>query len=348
MLRLGIVLLLTAAGYATGDAASAVVDDTDVAATRLVGSVLGALVGYVLGGVLGRAIVRQVDTASARLARVPASQLISATLGAVVGAIAGTALLLPVLLLPARRVTVPIALLVVIALVYAGGRLGATRGADLARFVGLRGRLEVAAPSRGGGVKLVDTSALVDGRLVEVARAGFLEGLLVVPTFVLHEVQTLADSGDEVVRRRGRRALDLVRALQDEAVVAIEITEDDDPRHDEVDAKLAALARARHAQLVTVDSGLAAVAEIAGVRVLNLHALAEAVRPPVVPGDQLSVRPVRAGREPGQGVAYLDDGTMIVVDGGADHLHTDLEIDVTSIVSGRRGRMLFGTVRDQP
>lgn len=342
-LRLGVVLLLTGVGYVAIDLFTPLPADLDPERARLISSVLGALVGYVLGGVLGRAVVHQADSATQRLARVPAVQLVAATIGAGMGALLGVTLLLPALLLPYQRYTVPIALLVLLGLVYAGGRLGSLRGADLGRFVGMRGRLEVVAPSRGGGVKLVDSSALVDGRLVEVARAGFLDGLLVVPTFVLHEVQALADSSDEAVRRRGRRALDLVRTLQDEAVTAIEVTDEDDPQHADVDAKLVALARSRQAGLLTVDSGLALVAELVGVRVLNLHALAEAVRPPVLPGDVLTVRPLRTGREPGQGVAYLDDGTMVVVDGAADRLHTELEVDVTSIVSGRRGRMLFAS-----
>jgi uncharacterized protein YacL len=346
LLRLGIVLLLTAAGYAIGGGVDDVLELGSLETTRLVTSVLGALFGYVLGGAAGRAVVHQVDTAAERLQRVPASTLIASCLGAAVGGLVGIVVLLPVLLLPAQAVTVPIALLVVLALTYAGARLGALRGSDLARFIGLRGRLEVSAPSRGGGVKLLDSSALVDGRLVEVARAGFLEGSVVIPTFVLDELRTLADSSDASVRRRGRRALDLVVVLQDEQLVAIEITEDDDASVVDVDAKLASLARSRRASLVTCDSGLARVAEIAGVRVLNVHTLAEAVRPPVIPGDRLTVRPLKAGREPGQGVAYLDDGTMVVVDGAADDLDQDVEVDVTSIVSGRRGRMLFGVRRD--
>jgi uncharacterized protein YacL len=310
-----------------------------------VSSVVGALLGYVLGGALGRALVRQVDTAAARLERVSSAQLVAATLGGALGALAGITVLLPVLLLPHQAFTVPVALLVVMALAYAGARLGALRGADLGRFIGVRGRLEVSTPSRGGGVKLIDTSALVDGRLVEVARAGFLEGLLVVPRFVLEELQRLADSGDPQVRRRGRRGLDLLRVLQDESLVGVEITDEDPPGFREVDAKLAALARDREARLVTCDSGLARVAEIGGVRVLNVHALAEAVRPPVLPGDQLAVRLVKAGRERAQAVGYLDDGTMVVVDDAADAIGRDITLDVTSIVTGRQGRMLFGVPR---
>ncbi len=350
LLRLGIVLLLTAAGFALGGVSEDPFGGRgaapDAETMRLITSVLGALVGYVVGGVLGRGILRQVDTAVERLEAVPAAQLVAAALGVTLGGLTGVAVLLPVLLLPATAAVVPIGVLVVLVLAYAGGRLGASRGADLGRFIGMRGRLEVSTPSRGGGVKLVDTSALVDGRLVDVARSGFLEGLLVLPTSVLDEVRHLADSGDETRRQRGRRALDLLRILQDEGLVGVEVTEDRVPQATDVDAELVALARARRAALVTCDSGLARVAEVSGVRVLNLHALADAVRPPVLPGDHLVVRPVKLGTEPGQGVAYLEDGTMVVVDGAADRVGEQVPIGVTSLVSGRRGRMVFGAVRE--
>jgi uncharacterized protein YacL len=345
LLRLGIVLLTTAGGYAVGGGLDGLLGLTEET-VRLVTSVLGALVGYVFGGIAGRAVVRSVDTATARLEQVPAAQLVAACLGAATGGLVGVAVLLPLLLLPYQRFTVPVVLLVVLVLGYAGGQLGATRGADLGRYIGLRGRMEVATPSRGGGVKLVDSSVLVDGRLVEIARAGFLEGTLVVPTFVLEEVQRLADSGDTQVRRRGRRGLDLLRVLQDEALVQVELSDEDRPGVAEVDAKLAAIARDRRAQLLTCDGGLARVAEIGGVRVLNVHALADAVRPPVLPGDELAVRLLKAGKEPGQAVGYLDDGTMVVVDGGAATIGAEATVSVTSIVTGRQGRMLFGVLRE--
>ncbi len=341
LLRLGIVLLLTAAGFSLG----VVVDDLLALeapeTTRLVTSVLGALFGYLLGGGVGRAIVRGVDTAAARLSQVPAAQLVAAGLGTAVGGLVGVALLMPILLLPFQRFTVPVTLLIIFALAYAGGRLGASRGADLGRFIGVRGRLEVRTPSRGTGTKLVDSSALIDGRVTEVARSGFLEGTLIVPTFVLEEVQRLADSGSPHRRQAGQRGLSTVQQLQDEGLVAVEITDEDPPGVEEVDGKLVALCRERGAALLTTDGSLARVAEVSGVRALNLHGLADAVRPPVVPGDQIELRLIKAGREAGQGVGYLDDGTMVVVDEGSGSIGAQLTVDVTSIVQNRQGRMLF-------
>jgi uncharacterized protein YacL len=347
VLRLGVVLLLTAGGYAIGELVDGWLDFGETETTRLVTSVLGALIGYVLGGLLGRAVVRGVDTAAQRLQGVPAAQLVATGIGAAGGALVSIALLLPILLLPYQRFTVPFTLLVVLVFAYAGGRLGATRGADLARFIGLRGRIDVRTPSRGRGVKLVDSSALIDARILEVARAGFLDGTLVIPTYVLEEVQGLADAGEPHRRRLGQRGLATARVLQDEGIVAVEL--DDEPMAGvhEVDAKLAARCRDLQAALITCDGNLARVAEVGGVRVLNLHALADAVRPPVLPGDQATLRLVKPGREAGQAVGYLDDGTMVVVEQAADRVGTTIEVDVTSIVQNRQGRMLFAVPADQ-
>jgi uncharacterized protein YacL len=342
LIRLAVVLLLTAAGFAVGDNVDALLEAGDLETTRLVTSVLGALTGYVVGGITGRALMRGVDTAVQRLERVSAVALVSGSIGAGLGALVGLVVLLPMTMLPYPQVTIPIALLAVLLLVYAGARLGAMRGPDLGRYVGMRGRLDVSTPSRGAGVKLVDTSVLIDGRILEVGRAGFLEGTLVVPTFVLHELQSLADAADPRRRHLGKRGLETVRGLQEDGPLTVEISDEDDEQYREVDAKLAALARRRQAALLTCDGNLARVAEISGVKVLNLHVLAESVRPPVLPGDRVTVRMVKPGREAGQGVGYLEDGTMVVVEGGAETLGSDLEVDVTSIVQSRQGRMLFG------
>lgn len=346
LLRLGIVLLLTAAGFALAPFAHELIDVGDEATTQLVASVLGALFGYLLGGGVGRAVVRGVDTASLRLQSVPAVTLVAGAAGAATGALVGLVLLLPILLLPLQQVTVPVTLLVILVLAYAGGRLGASRGADLGRFVGVRGRLEVSTPSRGGGVKVVDSSALIDGRLVEVARSGFLDGTLVVPMFVVEEIQGIADSGDPHRRRLGQRGLSSLRVLQAEGLVGVEISDETMPGIAEVDAKLAAMCRDRAAALITCDGNLARVAEVGGVRALNLHALADAVRPPVLPGSRLALRLLKPGREDGQAVGYLEDGTMVVVDGAAEAIGRQVEVDVTSIMNNRQGRMLFAVLAD--
>lgn len=340
LVRLLVVLLLTAVGYSLGPMAASLFEADPVTA-RLVTSVLGALIGYVLGGVTGRGFVTGVDRAEERLRRIEAAVLIAAILGATFAGALGLLILGPVLVLPARSVTVPVAVAIVAVLVYMGARLGAARGGDLLRFVGARGRIQVTSPSRGEGVKLVDTSVLIDGRIIEVVRGGFLEGTLVVPRFVIDEMQGLADSEDGRRRNAGRRGLDTLQMLQDEQMIAVEVTDDDDRRFQEVDAKLASLARERNVALMTVDSNLARAAEVGGVRVLNLHALAEAVRPPVIPGERISLRIVKEGTEEAQGVGYLPDGTMIVVERAADHVGDKIVAEVTSLLQTRNGRMAF-------
>ena len=349
VVRLGIVVAALAFGFALGAPFGDLIGWENADRAKLVSSVLGALFGYLIGGGLGRGFMRGVDQAQSRLQRVDAAVLIAAAVGAVIAGLFGMALLWPVLLLPWwQTVTIPLAMVVLVTLIYTGGRLGAGRGGDLLRFVGARGRLEVSSPSRGGGVKLVDTSALMDGRLVDVARAGVLEGTLVVPQFVLEEMQALADVEDKRRRTAARRGMDSLRELQEEHLVAVEVTDEDVPGVVEVDAKLAKLCRDRHAALITVDSNLARVAEISGVRVLNLHGLADALRPPAIPGDRVRVQVVREGREQGQGIGYLPDGTMVVVE-RAEHLVGEwVSADVTSIVQSRQGRMLFAQPADEP
>jgi uncharacterized protein YacL len=345
--RLAVVVILTAVGFALGPAIAGVVDAGDVEGTRLLTSVIGALFGYLLGGVVGRQVVRGVEGAQQRLQQVDSAVLVSSIIGATLGGVLATVLVSPILWLPARVVTVPVAVVVIATLAYLGGRIGGYRGGDLSRYIGVRGRLEVRSPSRGGGTKFVDSSALMDGRLVEVARAGFLEGTLVVPTFVLHEVQAMADVEDNRRRTMAQRGLDALKMLQEEGLVGIEISDEAVPEHREVDAKLAALCRQRHAALLTVDANLARIAEVGGVRVLSLHALADSLRPPVVPGDRIELRIVRTGTESGQGVGFLGDGTMVVVERAGDRVGELVAADVTSIMQNRQGRMLFANRADE-
>ena len=202
--RMAVVLGLTAVGFTFGDEIAAAAGVDDVEAVRLLASVLGALVGYILGGVIGRLGVRRVDLAQERLEAIEAPVLVAALLGGTLAGLATAVVLSPILLLPGRAITVPFALAVLLLLVYAGVRIGATRGGDLARYLGVRGRVEVRSPSRGAGTRLLDSSALIDGRLVDVARCGFLDGTLVVPQFVLEEVQGLADAQEHPQARPGR------------------------------------------------------------------------------------------------------------------------------------------------
>jgi uncharacterized protein YacL len=351
VVRLATVLLLLAVGFVSGPPITELVDglleEPDPVEIRFLTSALGALFGYVFGGMLGRTFVSEVDRAEQRIRQLEAPVLVSGVLGALIGGMLGMVLLWPIALLPGRSLTVPVAIALLTVLVYAGGRIGAMRAVDLLRFVGARGRFEVSTPSWGGRAKLIDTSALIDGRVIDVLRAGFLEGTLVVPRFVLDELQVLADTEDRRRRHAGRRGLDTLRTLQDEELARVEVTDEDPPGVHDVDAKLAALARERKADLITVDVNLARAAEIGGVRVLNLHALAEAVRPPVIPGERIVITLTKEGREQGQGVGYLPDGTMVVVEHAEDHIGEKIAAEVTSLLQTRNGRMVFASMTEK-
>ena len=192
---------------------------------------------------------------------------------------------------------------------------------------------------------LVDTSAVIDGRIVDIARTGFVLGTLVVPRFVLDELQRIADSPDTMRRNRGRRGLEMLSALQKDPVSNVEISEATYPEVAEVDAKLMAYARDNGAAILTNDYNLNRVADLQGIRVLNVNELANAVKAVLHPGEEMSVRIIQEGKEPGQGVGYLDDGTMIVVEGGLRYLNTDIPITVTRVLQTVAGRMIFAQPR---
>ena len=192
---------------------------------------------------------------------------------------------------------------------------------------------------------VVDTSAIIDGRIAEIVESGFIYGTLVIPRFVLDELQHIADSSDALRRNRGRRGLEILNRMQKEPATPVEIVEDDIAGVTEVDAKLVALARSLSRVILTNDFNLNRVAELQGVRVMNINSLANAVKPAVLPGEELRVRIIQEGKEAGQGVGFLDDGTMIVVEGGARHLERELDVTVTRVLQTVAGRMIFAQPR---
>lgn len=192
------------------------------------------------------------------------------------------------------------------------------------------------------GLKLVDTSVIIDGRIADICQSGFVEGTLLIPRFVLKELQNIADSADVLRRAKGRRGLDILKFLQDgEAHVQVQIIEDNPKDVREVDGKLISLARKFNAKILTNDFNLNKVAQIEGVQVLNINDLANALKPVVLPDEQMEVKVIKEGKEPNQGVGYLDDGTMVVVDGGRAYLGRSVGVTVTSVLQTAAGRMIF-------
>ena len=190
-------------------------------------------------------------------------------------------------------------------------------------------------------LKILDTSVIIDGRVADICQTGFLEGTIVIPQFVLEELQHIADSSDVLKRNRGRRGLDILNRIQKELAIKVEIYEGDFEEISEVDSKLVKLAKITNGILVTNDFNLNKVCELQNVSVLNINDLANAVKPVVLPGEELTVQVIKDGKEYHQGVAYLDDGTMIVVEEGREYIGKRIEVLVTSVLQTSAGRMIF-------
>ena len=192
-----------------------------------------------------------------------------------------------------------------------------------------------------GPVKILDTSVIIDGRILDISKTGFIEGTLIVPTFVLQELNHIANSSDDLKMVRGQRGLDILNKIQKNSLVDVEICEQDFPEIAEVDSKLLKLAQVLNGNVLTTDYNLNKVAEFQGVPVLNINELANSVKPVLLPGEEIRIQVIKDGKELNQGVAYLDDGTMIVVEGGRNHVGKFLDVLVTSVLQTAAGRMIF-------
>jgi uncharacterized protein YacL len=279
----------------------------------------------------------------------PTAEFVTAVLGLVLGLLMGLLLGFPLAAFPPPLGTwLPLAVSLILGLGMAG--LTIAKRHDLIVAAQAMGffrspAAEEPAARRGEPRVVVDTSALIDGRVADIAEAGFLLGTLVIPRVVLEELQKIADSPDTMRRARGRRGLEIVTRLQKDDRFPIEIADEALPEIAEVDAKLVAIARARSGIILTNDFNLNRVAEIQGLRVMNINSLANALKPAVLPGEELQVRVIQEGKEAGQGVGFLDDGTMIVVEGGARHLDREITVEVTRVLQTVAGRMIFAQPR---
>ena len=299
-----------------------------------------------LAGATGGLLAGVVFTATARaLRKRPARTLIGGALGlalaVVLTAVAATTVPAP---LRSHPLALFILIMMTLGLGYSGIALGSRKGDEFSLE-------EVLVPllhrqSDAGNQKLLDTSVIIDGRIADLCDTGFIEGELIIPQFVLQELQHIADSADTLKRNRGRRGLDILQGIQKKTGVQVRITDQDFPEVREVDAKLIALARTIHAKIVTNDFNLNKVAELNGVSVLNINLLANAVKPVALPGEIMQVHILREGKEPNQGVAYLDDGTMVVVDNARNHVGRNVEVSVTSVLQTTAGRMIFTQLKE--
>ena len=276
-----------------------------------------------------------------RLRVVSLKRLIGAVIGSILG-ILGAYLFSVVL---KNSITHPetqrfMQLMVMLLMSYVGLVVGANKG-DLLNLAALGGVFGSEKQGR-KSFKLLDTSVIIDGRIADIADTGFLDGVLVIPQFVLRELQLVADSADSLKRNRGRRGLDVLQRVQKIVTVNVQIVEDDFPTIREVDLKLIELAKVYEAKIVTNDFNLNKVAQLQGVEVLNINELANALKPIVLPGESMRVFILKEGKEYNQGVAYLDDGTMVVVDNARKMIGKNVDIAVTSVLQTTAGKMIFG------
>ncbi len=296
-----------------------------------------------VGAVMGAVIV----LFEVRLKQVSLKRLIGAAAGSILG-IVGAFLIAMILAwaLPGGKGTVSFFQLMILSVMaYVGLIVGATKGdmLNLAALGGLFGGENATKQS----FKILDTSVIIDGRIADIAETGFFDGTLVVPQFVLRELQLVADSADSMKRNRGRRGLDVLQRLQKTAALSIQILEDDFPAVREVDLKLIELAKVYSCKIVTNDFNLNKVAQLHGVEVLNINELANALKPIVLPGETMRVFILKEGKEYNQGVAYLDDGTMVVVDNAKRLISKTIDISVTSVLQTTAGKMIFGRFDDR-
>jgi uncharacterized protein YacL len=310
----------------------------------MIGVIVGAGLGYSLGGGLARYLVRALDRSDRALEGITPEELVSGSVGALVASALVALISWPVFLL----VSPLIALSIFAFLVVLGGAFGFTvaqrrREAVLAS-IGSRTSMKSSSRPR-HQTRLLDSSVAIDGRIVEVARAGFALGRVVMCQPVLDELQQLADTSEETRRNKGRRGLETLDVLRRTPGIEISVIPDEAPEVPDVDGKLVQLALKHNYALLTMDTGLAKVAAISGVEVQNLHALSIALRPPVTVGESLSLHLIRPGKEADQGVGYLDDGTMVVVEESEQHVGSDVEVEIMSVLMTSNGRMAFARRR---
>lgn len=309
------------------------------------------------GGLIGLAIGLTVQTSYRRLEKrvrsMPADVLLSRSIGLVIGLLGANLLLAPTFLLPIPAefsfIKPLIALVGSILFAFSGVTLADTHGRALLRLLNpasLEGFLLAEGTLKSASTKLLDTSCIIDGRIEELLNTGFLEGQILVPQFVLQELQMVADAANDQKRIRGRRGLDILNRIRTAYSDRIVIHSADYDDIATVDAKLVRLAQEINGTLLTNDYNLSKVATVQSVPVLNVNDLANAVRPTYLPGDNIDLKIVREGKEPAQGVGYLQDGTMVVVEEGLNHMGSEIQVVVTSALQTSAGRMIFARTKN--
>ncbi|MDS1030391.1 PIN/TRAM domain-containing protein [Bacillota bacterium LX-D] len=301
------------------------------------------LIGFSLAPKLISATIQTAKWYESKLNRTPTQDIFGGVIGLIVGLIIANLLGIPISRLPFVGPYLFIAVSLLIG--YLGWNVGAKKKEE---FFGLLAVLRPGSKDKQGkgelpkaSYKILDTSVIIDGRIADICKSGFVEGTLIIPNFVLEELRHIADSSDLLKRNRGRRGLDILNIIRKDLDVMVKIYEKDFDDIPEVDSKLVKLAQVIGGQVITNDYNLNKVAELQGVKVLNINELSNAVKPVVLPGEEMIVQVIKDGKELGQGVAYLDDGTMIVVENGKRYIGQIIGVMVTSVLQTAAGRMIF-------
>ena len=370
ILRYVIAILVGTAAYVGMDSLAPIIDpylvsqfesfgDMSLTIARISVLILGTLLGVIIGYLISSFILKQGLVIAKRLERIlthiPNQELIAGTIGLLFGLIIANLIGVAFNQVPIIGPYIPIILSAIFG--YSGLKLMARKGPEMYyNYVQQWGGEGTKKTSRfkmfsthksdkaSSTPKLLDTSVIIDGRIKELCNTGFIEGPLMVPLFVLNELQIISDSADATKRNRGRRGLDILKDMQDANKVAIEVVEDDYDDLTEVDSKLMRLALDKQWKLMTNDFNLNKVARVQGIEVLNLNELANVLKPALIAGEWIRVQVMKEGKEVHQGVAYLDDGTMIVVEDGKPYVGQNVEVMVTSILQTSAGRMIFARV----
>lgn len=340
--------VFTVAGALAGIAVSRLADwatqlGLSETAVIIIFIILGAAIGYVFGGIIGRELARVYGMVEEHLAEYATTDILLGTAGLLVGLLVALILSVPLRVVSHDPAWTFLFMLMLFGLcAYAGVRLALVKRREVRVTFGRLNADEGCAAQP--LVKYLDTSAVIDGRFLELRRAGLLEGALRVPRFVLGELQTLADSADETKRARGKRGLDLLEAVAD-SENAPEVFQFDYPEIPDVDGKLLRLVTDAGGTIVTCDGNLTKVGRLQRLQLINLNEIAAAMRPSFLPGEMLRLAIVREGKEAEQGVGYLEDGTMVVVADGRRHIGEETDAEVTSVLQTSVGRMVFARVR---
>lgn len=324
--------------------------DIDWVMSPYFGLVIGAIIFFILSYLLADYIVGFLKWIEEGLVKIPVVDLFFGTIGLIAGLLVAYLINIPLQDISLMIVSEILPLFLTIVIGYLGFQVGFRRREEFMKLLNLSRKdkmkkqaVEEEEQQNNNVVKpkILDTSVIIDGRIADICQTNFLEGKIVIPQFILEELQHIADSSDVLKRNRGRRGLDILNRIQKELKIEVEIYEGDFEDIQEVDSKLVKLAKLIDGIVVTNDFNLNKVCDFQGVQVLNINDLANAVKPVVLPGEELVVQVIKDGKEQRQGIAYLDDGTMIVVEEGRDYIGKSIEVLITSVLQTSAGRMIF-------